>query len=219
MFSQFIPAVFRSMNPQFGIPINETVLPGKAVIAFFGQREAYAAFEKDVMKNPTYGTSTGMVHFSGQRFVYAGVDKSLDISSVRSIGWAIAGGYTNRFYSNVTLPTWFAAGLPGALADTVLPRDEKSLRHGKESIASSIRRSGSLNAILDATNIDGEREPLAKLLVQFLIARDSVAATQYVRDLKSGQEPAVALQNNFGLTHETLAMEFGRALGVPNVRP
>ncbi len=129
------------------------------------------------------------------------------------------GGYTNRFYSNVELPTWFAAGLPGALADDALPRDEKSNRNEAAGIVDSVRRSGSLNAILDATRIEQERKPLAKLLVKFLVRRDPQATTQYLKDIKTGQEPAVALKNNFGLTHETLALEFGRALNIPNVRP
>src|SRR5690606_31255765 len=41
-FSQMIPAVFAYMNQQFGIPENQTVLPGKAIIAFFGNRQNYA---------------------------------------------------------------------------------------------------------------------------------------------------------------------------------
>lgn len=218
-FSKMIPAVFAYMNQQFGIPQNQTVLPGKAIIAFFGQRQNFAAFETDVMQNPNFGNTTTFWHFGADRFVIARHNPTFDDDSVHKICMALADGYFARIHSTAPLPEWVSVGLRSTIADAALPANPRARRIERSSVGLQIRQQRSLDGILQATQIPQDRRQIAKVLVQDLIRRDPMALPQFIADLKTGQPAETALMLNYGLTHETFALQFGIGLGIPGLRP
>ncbi len=103
-FSKMIPTVFTYMNRQFGVPLNQTVLPGKAIIAVFGQRENFANFETVVMDNANFGSVDTLWRFNSRRFLVVRHDKSFDADSIRAICVTLADGYFGRFIAMCRCP-------------------------------------------------------------------------------------------------------------------
>lgn len=218
-FSQMIPAVFAYMNQQFGIPANQTVLPGKAIIAFFSQRQHFGAFETAVMDNPNFGNNATIWHFNPERFAVVRHNPVFDNESIHKISMALADGYFARIHSTAPLPEWLSVGLRSTVADAALPADPRARRGEQDAVALQLRRQRSLDSILEATQIPADRRQIAKVLVQYLIRRDPMALPQYIADLKAGQPAEAALMMNYGFTNQMFAAQFGIGLGVPGLQP
>jgi hypothetical protein len=214
-----LPNLFRELNRFFRLPPSETVLPGKALLAVFVNRENYAGFERQVMNNSNFGTTNTIYRAGRDRFLVVRQDNTFDEDTLRGICWAIAGGYLNRIYTDVSLPDWLEEGLSWAVADLTIPFDARSVRADRERITRRLQESKTLDQLFEAETIESDRKGLAKMLVQYLMSRDPFAASQLIADLKSGQSQSVALQTNFGSNYEGVAAEFGRAIGIPNLRP
>ncbi len=213
-----VDVMCQQMNSVFGLPKSANIWQGKMMVAVFSQRELFGKFESDVLDNPNFGTSTTIYHHNRQRFLVATYREKLDASVASTISWSMAAGYIDRYRSDVKLPRWVHSGLQDMLHRVMFP-DPKRDAAARNTAATRLRRTGSLLGILQATELDDEREVLAKLLVIHLVEADPKAFSQFFEDLKLGHKWDAALKANYGATPEAFAADFGRRMGVPNLTP
>lgn len=216
--AQQVDAMCEQMNVVFGLPKGANIWSGKIMVAVFSTREGFAKFESDVLNNNNFGTSTTIYHTNSRRFLVATHRDKLDKSVLGAISWSMAGGYVGRYRSSVALPTWIHAGLRGTLHRQLFP-DPSADARAKRNVAEQLKRTGSLLNLLDATRLEDDRISIAKLLVIHLIEADPKAFSQFFEDVKLGHSWKDALLMNYGATPEAFASDFGRKMGVPNLRP
>jgi hypothetical protein len=80
-------------------------------------------------------------------------------------------------------------------------------------------QSGSLNGILNAENLPGERQLVCKLLVAHLYKLSPGGFGQLLNQLKLGRTTDDALDLAFAIDQERLAASFGQSLGLPRLTP
>ncbi|MFG0261369.1 MAG: hypothetical protein ACF788_03165 [Novipirellula sp. JB048] len=213
-----VDVMCQQMNGVFGLPKNANIWNGKIIVAVFSHRELFGKFEVEVMDNPNFGTSTTIYHHNRHRFLVATHRTKLDAAVASTISWSMADGYVRRYRSDVNLPRWVQSGLQDTLHRVMFPNPKRDAAARKRA-ADWLRRTRSLVGILQATELDDDREVLAKLLVIHLLEADPTAFSQFFEDLKLGHEWDDALMANYGVTPEAFVGDFGRKMGVPNLIP
>ncbi len=206
------------LNKLFDIPSGDSIWRGKAILAAFATPGGFAEFEVKVFDNPNHGGVTG-VRSGEKRFVQTMFIKEINTGVLRGIGWGYSLGFASRLHSDWNdSSTWMRMGIASVLG-AMTTGDAKRLQSQRSEVAERLKRNPSLVGILSATRIDQALWPICGQLVHFLMSQDTTAMGQLFRDLKLGVSFDDALLQNFGMTPEQLASQFGQSLGAPGVTP
>lgn len=205
------------LNQMFGIPAGDSVWRGKPIVAVFSSPTRFGAFEEIVMNNPNHGGMAG-VRGGPRRFMQTAIAKKLDANIARGLSWGYSLGFAKRLHSSAQGAPWMNMGIANTVQFEIVP-DRKRQSTQRSNVTRQIKNAGSLLGLFDATKLDQERWPMSGQLVQFLIKSDPIAFSQMFRDVKLGVPADDALQQNFGVTKEELAVGFGKSLGIAGVTP
>ncbi len=202
----------------FGIPVGDSIWRGKAIIAAFSTPAGFAEFEVKVFDNPNHGGTTG-VRSGDQRFVQTMVITEINTGVLRGIGWGYSLGFAHRLHSDLNdSSVWMRMGI-ASLLGSLTTNDTRRLQSQRVSVADRLKQQPSLRGVLNATRIDQALWPMCGQLVHSLMVKDTTAMGQLFRDLKLGVSLDDALVQNFGVTPEQFAAQFGQSLGVAGVVP
>jgi hypothetical protein len=118
--------------------------------------------------------------------------------------------FVHRYRSNVRLPKWLNEGM----AEVIASRQFPDVRKDAVADAREAARSGrSLKKLLDARRgaVAAEDYPVARSLVEFLIARDRPKFLPFIDAIKAGARPEDALVKLYGLDYAGLEAAWRKA--------
>ncbi len=210
---QFIP----KLNALFGFAADEHVLPGKAIVGAFLNRANLGKFQADFVGNPDFGDIRAFFFLVDDQVVVSAEDNNGSKQMLWQAAWGMAGAYSHFCYSDVTLPAWFRVGLQQHCADVLVPAvyDNPS----DQRLAVDEIKSGTLNGILDAENIIGNRQLVCKFIAAHVYQLSPIGFGQMLSMLKLGKTTNEALKSVFDMDQATFARSFGKSVGLPQLTP
>ncbi len=209
----FIP----KLNGIFGYEADARVLPGKPIVAAFESRRNLGQFQSQIVGNQDFGTIRAFFQVIDNHVIATAEDDRSPHHMTWQAAWGLSGAFGLYSYSDVELPPWVRIGLQQLCSDLVVPR-AADLPHERRMVLDELK-SNSLNGILDAQNLPGERQIVCKALMAHLYAQNAGAFGQMIGLLKMGHSTEDALKLSFAMDSAQLASSFGRSLGVKQLQP
>ena len=117
----------------------------------------------------------------------------------------------------LSYPAWVRIGFQQLCSDILVPRVAE-VANERRSVLQELK-TGSLNGILDAENLPGERQIVCKALMSHLYSLNSAAFGQMISSLKLGRTTEDALKLSYGFDTDQFVQSFGRSLGINGLQP
>ncbi len=205
----------------FGLPKGKNIFLGKCIIVAFAKEESFLAFEEKFLDNPNAKGAQGLAHGSSDgRAIIACYRGDRDAAGFGSLMvHETTHGVAHRLRSTVPLPKWIGEGMAEWVMHAIVPQ-KSAFDRQKESVQ-KVQLSGSLggNFFDQNAKLDGWQYDVASHLVSFLVQLDPGRFRAFVINIKEGDTPEEALARSYGLTPAELLTQYGRSIGVANLRP
>lgn len=205
----------------FGVPKGKNIFLGKCIIVAFATEDSFLAFEEKFLNNPNAKGAQGLAHGSSDgRAIIACYRGDRDLAGFGSLMvHETTHGVTHRLRSTVPLPKWIGEGMAEWVMHGIVPR-KSAFDRQKESVQ-KVQQSGSLggNFFEQNAKLDGWQYDVASHLVNFMVQLDPGRFRAFVINIKEGDTPEEALARSYGLTPTELLAQYGRSIGVANLRP
>lgn len=212
-----IDQMFPSLNTLFGVGKDIHVLPGKPVVGAFGRRENLAKFQSEIVKHDSYGTIRAFFQMVDEHVVISAEDDRSTQHMIWQAAWGLSGAYSTFCYTNAELPRWMQVGLQQHCSD-VLVKGFTDHAYELKEVATELK-GGSLNGILNAENLPGQRQLVCKLITAHLYQTNAVAFGQMLQMLKQGRTTDEVLKLCYGINQQSLASSFGKTISIPGLTP
>jgi hypothetical protein len=191
---------------------------GSVVLCAFQSRELFATLEKKAFQNENYGTYKVTVYFPDDTLVVNANDLESNTTLVWHMCWGCSGSYADRIHTNYRLPEWLRLSIMQSGADVLVPgvfKRDQTLHRATDLLKSS----GSMNGLLEATELLGDRHFLAKHFGQFLAARNKAAYPEFLLEMKTGIPIEESVKNAYGESLNDMVVAFGRSFGIQQLKP
>ena len=213
--------MYAKLCDAFGLPKGKNIFLGKCIIVAFAKEESFLAFEEKFLDNPNAKGAQGLAHGSSDgRAIIACYRGDRDVAGFGSLMvHETTHGVAHRLRSTVPLPKWIGEGMAEWVMHGIVPR-KSAFDRQKESVQ-KVQKSGSLggNFFDQNAKLDGWQYDVASHLVSFLVQLDPGRFRAFVINIKEGDTPEEALARSYGLTPAELLTQYGRSIGVANLRP
>ncbi|MGN6547912.1 MAG: hypothetical protein ACTHK7_22955 [Aureliella sp.] len=210
---QLIP----KLNAIFGFREKDLVLPGKPIVAAFLMRENLGKFQSEVVGYKSYGTIRAFFQIAEEHPIITAEDETSPRHMIWQAAWGLSGAYSHYSYSNVVLPAWVRVGLQQHCSDVLVPRISDLAAERR--VVFDELKSGSLNGIMNAENLPGERQLVCKFLVAHLYKLSPGGFGQMLNLMKLGRNTDEALEIAYAIDQKRFAASFGQSLGLPGLTP
>lgn len=210
---QMIP----TLKSLFGVGRDVHVLPGKPIIGAFGVRSNLGRFQSEIVKHNNYGTIRAFFQVVDEHVVISAEDDRSVQHMLWQAAWGLSGAFASYSYSNAELPLWLKVGLQQHCGD-VLVKGVTNHAQEKDDVTEELR-SSSLNGILNADNLPGQRQLVCKLIAAHLYQANPVAFGQMLEMLKQGRSTNEVLNICYGIDQRALANSFGKSISIPGLSP
>jgi hypothetical protein len=213
-----LDAMYARLSQLFGVPQNENLWHGKALIFIFSRDLDYQKFEVKMHDTVAVGTA-GMCHTFGNGDVHIAFYRQpneLDFAHV--LVHESVHGFLHRYRSPVEVPSWANEGLAEAIAWDMVPRKglaQSSLAEARQ----DLQTRKSMEQFFELDHIVAWQYPVARTLTEFMIRTNKQGYVDFINAVKDGQPWAQALQTKYGVTPEQLVAAYGQSIGVPGVKP
>ncbi len=215
--------MYKQMCFLFAIPPERNIWRGKAVVVAFLRKADFVEAEARFMKTDS-GDKYGICHsFSNGKVVtmcYRGDDPA---AFAGMLVHETSHGFVHRFRSNGRTPGWVNEGIADWISSVVVVPN-KQVARAQQVALERLRATGSLDGTFEATGLEfggtgAWQYGAASGLTDFLIRRDPNLYRGFLTDMKEGHSWEESLQEIYGMTPADLAQAFGKAIGVPTLRP
>ena len=131
-----------------------------------------------------------------------------------------AHGFVHRMRSSGRLPPWMDEGLADWIAQVAVPKSDHVANRLNEAVP-QVRASGSLGGdfLSDTGRIERWQYGVAASLTQFLLTSDANAYRGMITGIKEGRTWREALELTYGVSADEMIGAYGRAMGLPGLRP
>ncbi|MCX7418055.1 MAG: hypothetical protein NT013_00775 [Planctomycetia bacterium] len=213
--------MYAKLCDAFGLPKEKNIFLGKCIIVAFAKEESFLAFEEKFLENPNAKGAQGLAHGSSDgRAIIACYRGDRDVPGFASLMvHETTHGVTHRLRSTVPLPKWIGEGMAEWVRHAIVP--QKSGFDRQNESVQKVQKSGSLggNFFEQNAKLDGWQYDVASHLVSFMVQLDPGRFRAFVINIKEGDTPEEALARSYGLTSSELLNQYGRSIGVANLRP
>lgn len=207
------------LGSAFGFAPGENVWRGKAVVVAFVAREAFVEFQQTFLDHtPDVGTQGLCNSFSDGRVVISCYRGDDPVYFGGLLVHETSHGYVHRFLSTVDVPSWLDEGISEWIARGVVP-ECPSFRLRQQEAAARLQQTGSLDGFFVARQIEPWHYGVAISVVDLLVKENPSQFRLLFNGIKEGLPWQDSLMRAYGLTPEALATLYGRAIGVPGLRP
>jgi hypothetical protein len=216
-----LDAMYQQLCTLFGLPKDTNIWVGKCPIFAFLRRESFLQFEAAAMGNLESPEVAGLNHQDGRGRVITICARGDDpVFFAVVLVHETAHGFVHRMRSSGRLPPWMDEGLADWIAQVVVPQSDHVANRLAEAVP-QIRASGSLGGdfLDDKGRIERWQYGVAASLTQFLLITDANAYRAMITGIKEGHTWREALELTYGVTPEELVAAYGRAVGLPGLRP
>ena len=213
-----VDQIIPNLDKMFGVQSsNRFVTNGKVILCAFQSREIFGKLESKGFNNANFGTYSVTFYTPNDMLIVNANDVRSNANLVWHLCWGCSAAYSDRIYTSLPLPAWAKLSIQQTVADTLVPsvvnRDSTKRR-----VTELLNENASLNGLLTANELVGDRHFIAKHFGQFLAARNKVAYPQFLADIKYGVALEDAIKNAYGESLSDIVVAFGRTFGVSQLK-
>ncbi len=217
--------MYEFMCRLYGVSRDHKVwLGGKAPIFAFLEKEQFDAFEeryfpesKDVMHS--LGNVYGLSHLSKTGEVVISCYRGNDPNDFgQMIVHETSHGFIHRYKTKAQLPNWVDEGMADLIGSEMVPAST-AVRGREIKALQQLTQQHSLGGMLSAEHIEGWQYGMASNLNRFLLQANRQEYVRFIEALKDGMKWEEALHDAYHATPEEMLSQYGRLIGVPDLRP
>jgi hypothetical protein len=199
-------------------------LGGKAPIFAFLEKEQFDNFEdrffpeaRESLKslNGIYGLS----HLSDSGEVSIACYRGNDPNDFgQMIVHETSHGFIHRYKTKAQLPNWVNEGMADLIGAEMVPAST-AVRTREVRAMQLLSQQHSLGGMLSAERIEPNQYGIASNLTRFMLHSNRQEYVRFIESLKEGMKWEKALRAAYHSTPDEMLAEYGRAIGVPDLRP
>lgn len=216
-----LDAMYSELCRAFGVPVGKNIWLGKCIIVAFLDKTSFQAFEAKFMDNPNTEGVAGLHHASSNGKALISCVRGNDPSFFAKVMvHETAHGFLHRLRSNVHIPPWINEGVADWVAAIVVRNNATVAKRQKDGIE-LIRQTNSLGPDFfgDSAQLSSTQYGIASNLTNFMLQIDSGRYRTFILGIKEGYSPEESLARSYGVTPAELIFQYGRSIGVANLRP
>lgn len=215
-----LDAMHEMLVKMFGIDPEHRVWRGKALVVAFLDKTQFTRFEIQFMKHQPDPQTYGLCHSKSNGEViiscYRG-DNPADFGHM--LVHETSHGFIHRYKTALRLPTWVNEGMAEWIGQALVPASN-AVRDKQKRAVEIMRQSRSMGGLLAAQGgIDAWQYGAASSLNDFMIHANQKAYVAFIEGIKEGLDWQESLQQSYHATPAQLVAAYGRAIGVPGLRP
>jgi len=213
--------MYEMMCQMYGIEQGQQVWLGKAVVFAFLNQIEFMQFEQRFMQHSPSPTTYGLCHQSRDGNVviscYRG-DQAHDFGQM--LVHETSHGFIHRYKTPLRLPSWVNEGMAEYIGQLIVPGSD-AVKIKQQVALEQLKQTGSLGGNFFALdkNIDTWQYGVAFGLNNFMIQNNQQAYVKFIEGMKEGMSWEESLQASFECTPQQLVTAYGRAIGMPLLRP
>ena len=214
---KMLDGAFPKLNSIFGFGEQDLVLPSKLIIAAFRIRKNLATFQSEIVGNKNYGTIRAFFQIVEEHPIVSVEDDRSAQYMLWQAAWGLSQAYSQYAYSDVQMPSWVRVGLNQHCGDVLVPGITDHPSELRE-IQTELKL-GSLNGIMQAVNLPGNRQLVCKLLIAHLYRLSPGSFGQFLHYLKLGMNTEQTLALTYDMKDTRIAQSFGESISLPLLIP
>ena len=218
-WTQVLDRMYARLAEMFGVPKDENIWFGKAVIFVFVKREDFQGFEKEAFNiGKDQPGAAGRCHQRGDGSVYITFYRSAapDVFA-RLLVHESTHGFLFRYRSRKRIPSWANEGLAQVMEFELVPA--AGLLQAEQAAARvELRKPTALKDFFASEQIDPPQYPIAQTLTEFMIRRNKQGYVAFINGIKDGLRSDEALKEKYGLSADELIAAYGQSMGVAGLR-
>ncbi len=216
-----LDAMYSELCKGFGVPQGKNIWLGKCIIVAFLDKTSYHAFEEKFMNNPNAEGSAGLHHSSTNgRALISCVRGNDPVFFAKVMVHETSHGFLHRLRSNVDIPPWINEGVADWVAGMVVKNSPTIAQRQKAGIE-LIRQTNTLGPDFfePAAHLSSAQYGIASNLTNFMLKIDPGRYRVFILGIKEGYTLEESLARSYGLTPGELIINYGRSVGMINLRP
>ncbi len=216
-----LDAMYSELCKGFGVPLGKNIWLGKCIIVAFLDKGAFHAFEEKFMDNPNAEGAAGIHHSStdGRALIacFRGNDPTF---FAKVMVHETAHGFIHRLRSNVDIPPWINEGVADWVAAMIVKNSPTVAQRQKAGIE-LIRQTNTLGEgfFMENAHLSSTQYGIASNLTNFMLQIDPGRYRAFILGIKEGYSLEESLARSYGLTPGDLIGNYGRSIGMANLRP
>jgi hypothetical protein len=210
--------LYDAMSAMYGIKKGTPVWRGKCLIVAFVEKSEFVEYERSVFRKAGENYS-GYAHYLPDGRVVVSCCRGDDPNFfAQLLTHETSHGFNYRYRTPQPLPSWVNEGMADWIGNKLVPactvvrsRQQASLR--------TMRETRSMQGMLDADRIDIHSYGIASSLTAFLVRKDQKKYVSFINGIKEGKSWQESLKDSYHVASEQLASEYGRSIGIPDLKP
>jgi hypothetical protein len=209
----------------FGVERDHKVwLGGKAPIFAFLEKEQFDSFEERYFPEAqkalgSLGNVYGLSHLGKDGEVVIACYRGNDPNDfAQMLVHETSHGFMHRYKTKADLPNWVAEGMADLIGAEMVPTS-MIVKNREYKATQQLGQKRSLGGMLSAERIEAEQYGMASNLNRFLLHANRQEYVRFVEALKEGMKWDEALQDAYRSTPAEMLAQYGRWIGVANLRP
>ena len=215
-----LDGMYKMMVQMYRLPAKARVWRGKAMIFAFLTEEQLQSFEMKFFQHRT-GGAYGLCHsMGGGKVVVSCYRGNRTAEFGHMLVHETSHGFIYRYKTPTRLPSWVNEGMADYIGQAMVPASEAVARREKQAIERmQITRNLGGDFFSLSHNISFSQYGIASSLTAFMIRTNKAAYVRFIEEMKEGVPWDEALKNCYDVTPEELVSFYGRAFGVPDLKP
>ena len=208
------------MCNMYGIKKGTPVWLGKCLVFAFIEKSQFQQFEQTFFKLPAEGyygichaLPTGRVVMS----CYRGNDPN---DFAQMLVHETSHGFNFRYRTQRNIPSWVNEGMAEWIGSTLVPASN-AVRRKEQASLRTMQATHSMQGVLDSDRIIDipNSYGMASSLTTFLVKADQKKYVTFINGIKEGKTWQDSLKDAYHGTVEQMVTEYGRAIGIPDLKP
>lgn len=200
----------------FGLPGDENVWKGKALVFVFEDRETFHEYERKMENHEPPEWAAGLCHQSGGVVRIAFYELGDDRDFAHIFVHESAHGFIYRYRSRKHVPSWLNEGLAEWIAFGLVPQPGRSSSQ-QTRIRSILNEKGGIGQMFTRPQIGPDQYPLAYTLTNFMISQNKSGYVDFIQAIKDGVEWREALRSEYGTTLPKLVNAYADRMKLRNL--
>jgi hypothetical protein len=219
-WTQVLDRMYARLAEMFGVPKDENLWHGKAVIFVFVKREDFQAFEEaafNIAKDAA-PAAAGRCHQRGDGSVYVTFYRSASPDAfARLLVHESTHGFLFRYRARTRIPSWANEGLAQVIEYELVPAAGLlQAEHAQARV--ELRKPNALKDFFASEQIEPAQYPIAQTLTEFMIRQNKRGYVAFINGIKDGLRWDEALKEKYGLGADELIAAYGQSMGVAGLR-
>jgi len=212
--------MYDMMSAMYGVKKGTPVWRGKCLVVAFIENSQFQGFERKFFQFPAEGAQglchelpTGRVVMS----CYRGNDPN---DFAHMLVHETSHGFNFRYRMQRQLPSWVDEGMAEWIGQSLV-RTSTAVQRSEQVSLRAMQATHGMYGVLDSNSIIeiDHSYGMASSLTTFMIRADQKKYVAFIDGIKEGKTWQESLKDSYHATPEQLVTEYGRSIGIPDLKP